>query len=635
VILARAVTTEEAALVAYAEAPESVHPRPQLTRARWVDLGGTWDFAHDDDGVGVDAGWPSGSDVFSAQIEVPYPPESPLSGVGDRSFHPVVWYRRTFSWPANGTERLLLHFGAVDYRATVWLNGVVVARHEGGHTPFSADVTPVLATDGEQVLVVRAEDRPGDVTQPRGKQDWQLEPHSVFYERTTGIWQPVWLEPVPAAHVTRLRWTPDIDRAVLGIGIECSDAAVGLTVRVELSLHGAPLASDTYVVTGNRLDRDVALNRAALTLERRRTMWAPEHPNLVDAVVTLLHGDTVVDQVRSYTALRSVRTSGGRFLLNGRPYYLRMVLEQGYWPQSHLAAPSGDALRREVELIKSLGFNGVRIHQKIEDPRFLHWCDRLGLVAWGEMPSAYEYSRQTVERLTREWLEVLDRDYSVPSIIAWVPLNESWGVPTLERDPAQREFVRALYHLTKALDPTRLTIGNDGWEHTLSDLFTIHDYSADPATLRERYGSHEAVERTLRQVQPYYRSVVLPGFERHDEPLMVTEFGGLTYAPGTEDFWNGYGTVAEPDELLKTYTEMVTALLDSPVIAGFCYTQLTDTRQERNGLVDEQRRPKVDVRRVRDATTRLPAAIPGDAIANVQLLSVDPATRSDAGHFDG
>lgn len=605
------------------EAP--LHPRPQLARRLWTDLGGAWGFAYDDADLGLDAGWQDLEEVYDRTITVPFPPESAASGIGDTGYHPVVWYRRAFDWAPRAGQRLLLHLGAVDYRATVWVNGHVVATHEGGHTPFRADITAALDQEGTQVLVVRAEDRPEDLAQPRGKQDWLERPHAIFYERTTGIWQPVWLEPVSTSYLESVQWTPDVERSalILRARVVRGDERP-LRVHVRLRMHGELLADDTYAVTGEELHRAVLLPGPALTLGAGDTLWSPEHPNLVDAELALLAGEEVLDEVHSYAGLRTVGTSGGRFVLNGRPYYLRMVLEQGYWPQSHLAAPDPDALRREVELIKELGFNGVRVHQKVEDPRFLYWCDRLGLIVWGEMANAFDFSRIAVDRLTREWLQVLERDYSCPSIVAWVPLNESWGVPHLESDPAQRHLVHALYHLTKALDPTRLTIGNDGWEHTVSDIFSIHDYSSDPSVLRERYGDAGAVERTLSQVQPYYKSVVLPGFSRYDEPLMVTEFGGLTHRRGDEEFWNGYGTVAEPKELLAKYDDLVSALLDSPVIAGFCYTQLTDTRQERNGLLDEDRVPKVDPADVRAVNRRTSAAIPGDAIAKLQMTEVEP-----------
>jgi beta-galactosidase/beta-glucuronidase len=619
--------------------PEDItdgYPRPQLTRPRWVDLGGDWGFAHDDAGRGLDERWMERADPYARTIRVPFPPESPASGIGDTAFHPVVWYRRTFSDARAGAgERLLLHCGAVDYRASVWVNGRLVAAHEGGQTPFSADITAALRDDGEQVVVIRAEDAPADLAQPRGKQDWEEEPHRIWYHRTTGIWQPVWLEPVPATRVARLRWTPDLDRGLLGLAATLvrEDAPVGaegeagggeghyLRLRVRLRLHGALLADDTYVVQGAEVQRDIALDPGAMRMSGEKVLWSPRYPNLVEATVTVLRGDGgggVVDEVGSYVGLRSVGVADGRFVLNGRPYYLRLALEQGYWPQSHLAAPGVDAMRREVELAKDLGFNGVRIHQKVEDPRFLYWCDKLGLLVWGEMANAYVFSATAAERLTREWLEVLDRDYNHPCIVAWVPLNESWGVPNLARDPAQRYFVQGLYYLTKALDPTRPAIGNDGWEHIVGDIFGVHDYAFEGKTLRERYGSPEAMERTLREVQPHYRSVTLPGYRRAGEPIMLTEFGGISLRPAEEEAWFGYATVTSRDAYLAKYRELLDAVLDSPAIAGFCYTQLTDTGQETNGLLTADRAPKLDPAALYAINRRSSAAIPGDVIWQIQ-----------------
>ena len=595
------------------------HPRPQLTRTRWIDLGGRWGFAYDDAGQGLDQCWQDRTDMYKRSIQVPFPPESPASGIGDTSFHPIVWYRRTFSMsPQDIGKEILLHCGAVDYRAHVWINGQLVATHEGGQTPFSANITSALRPEGDQVIVVRAEDLPLDLAQPRGKQDWQEKPHMIWYHRTTGIWQSIWLEPVASTHIKQVRWTPDLDHDLLGLHVTLQrQEEKSLHLRVQLSLHGRTLADDTYLIQGKETQRQIAFDRAAM-MNRDQLLWSPEHPNLVDTALTLLAGNEVVDKVHSYVGLRSVGIGNGHFLLNGFPYYLRLVLEQGYWPESHLAAPSAEALRQEVELVKALGFNGVRIHQKVEDPRFLYWCDQLGLLVWGEMANAYVFSSTAVERLTREWLEVLERDYSHPCIVTWVPLNESWGVPGLARDPAQRHCVQALYHLTKTLDPTRPAIDNDGWEHVVSDILSIHDYAFYGATLRERYGSLEAVKRTAREVQPGYHSVVLPGYQHTHEPIMLTEFGGISYRPGTSTAWFGYGTVTDPEAFLSKYRELVEAILASPAIAGFCYTQLTDTEQETNGLLTANRDPKIDMAAVRSITEGVSAAVPGDVIRQMQ-----------------
>jgi len=616
--------TSQAEEKSFMQAPATpLHPRPQLTRPEWIDLGGAWGFAYDDSNIGQDEGWQRQSDLYTRTIQVPFPPESPASGIGDTRFHPVVWYRRTFQKQLldNG-KRLLFHCGAIDYASQVWVNGQLVATHEGGNTPVSADITTALNDQAEQVIVIRAEDAPQDLAQPRGKQDWQEHPHIIWYHRTTGIWQPVWLEPVASTHITQVRWTPDVDHSMLGVHVQIQrHDTQPVQLRLKLTLHGTLLSDDTFLIVGTDLHRQITFD-AANMINGDVLLWSPQHPNLIDAQLTLLHEGEVIDAVQSYAGFRSVGIEGGRFLLNGRPYYLRLVLEQGYWPQSHLAAPDSASLRREVELTKQLGFNGVRIHQKVEDPRYLYWCDRLGLLVWGEMANAYVFSPTAVARLIAEWTRVIERDYSHPCIVTWVPLNESWGVPNVTRDPAQRSYLQTLYHLTKALDPTRPVIGNDGWEHIISDIHSIHDYSFDGQTLRDRYGSSEAAHHTLREVQPGHHFILLPGYQNTGEPLMLTEFGGISSRPDTQTEWFGYGTVADANAFLAKYKELVEAILDSPILAGFCYTQLTDTGQETNGLLTANREPKLPSEQVYHITTRPSTAIPGDSISDLQQTTL-------------
>jgi beta-galactosidase/beta-glucuronidase len=329
-----------------------VHPRPQMTRPRWTDLCGVWRFAYDDANVGIDKRWQDRDDAFDREIVVPFPPESRASGIGDPAYHRYVWYHRTFEVPASDRDgRVLLHFGAVDYRACVWVNGQLVATHEGGHTPFSADITHALV-EGEQTVVVRAEDDPHDLSQPRGKQDWEAQPHKIWYNRTTGIWQPVWLEPVPLTHIARLQWIPDLRNGTLSLQVRLNaEPSRPLRLHVCLMLRGEVLADEISTIATSEARREIVLDPGALTMKRERTLWSPRFPNLVDAVVELLDGDTVVDAVESYAGLRSCGFANGHFMLNGNPRYLRMVLGQNYWPESHLAAPDGYAIRRDVELI--------------------------------------------------------------------------------------------------------------------------------------------------------------------------------------------------------------------------------------------------------------------------------------------
>lgn len=624
----------------------AVHPRPQLTRDRWFDLSGEWQFSYDDSDVGLTRcwyqSWEESQGVAERAITVPFPPESSASGIGDTGYHRVLWYRRTFTPPHRPDERLLLHFGAVDYSAQVWVNGQLVAQHTGGHTPFHADITDALVGSAEQVVVVRAVDDPHDLEQPRGKQDWQERPHAIWYERTSGIWKSVWLEPAPAVRIEQLRWTPDVETAVLRLDVRLNQVAQQpLRLRLRLTHEDQELADSSVVVSQGRATISVRLPQADMTLERQRMLWSPETPNLFQAEIRLHaaedQADTAepIDLVHSYAAMRSIEASNNRILLNGRPYFLRLVLDQCFWTESHLAIPDPDASRREVELVRSLGFNGVRLHQKVADPSFLYWCDRLGLLVWAEMPAAYEYTTRTVNRITREWLEIQQRDYSHPCIIAWVPVNESWGVPNLASSASQRSFVTALYHLTKALDSTRLVVGNDGWEQVVTDVITVHDYTSRAEVLRQRYGSSASITETLHDVQPGYRTVLLPGMSRDGQPLMITEFGGISHDGDGGPSWHGYSVARTPDELLERYRALVDALLDAPAISGFCYTQFTDTLQEKNGLLTADRKPKADLATLRSITRRPSAAVPADEIGSFEYGDYPPTVMDTQISYGG
>jgi beta-galactosidase/beta-glucuronidase len=606
----------------------ALHPRPRLTRPRWMDLNGPWQFGYDDTDQGLDHRWQiAGQGSFDRTITVPFPPESTLSGIADTGFHPVVWYRRTFNAAPDAGGRLLLHFGAVDYRAQVWVNGELVAEHEGGHTPFSADITASLVAEGEQVVVVRAEDPPGDVTQPRGKQEWLEQPHSIWYHRTTGIWQAVWLEPVPATHIAELQFTPDIASASVKVEALFNRAS-GATLMLTLRASDAVLARQYVAAQGTALETVVVIPALRNGVYRDGLLWTPDKPNLISVTAQLVNDSgEEIDAVESYFGIRTTSIGNGRFLLNDRPVFVRSVLEQGYWPQSHLAAPSADALRDEVELIKSLGFNAVRIHQKVEDPRFLYWADHLGLMVWGEMANAFEFSAPAVDKFTREWLSAVRRDRSHPSIVTWTPLNESWGVPDIALSETQQHYASGLYHLTKALDPSRPVISNDGWEHTHSDIWGLHDYTQYPDQLKDRYGTAEAVEKTLTEMRPTRKRLLLDPTDRRGQPVMITEFGGLSYYPAEGKAWFGYATAQSEDEYLSMMKGLFDAIYASPDIAGFCYTQITDTLQETNGLLDENRRPKLPVEKLRDIIWQPSRAVPSEFLD----IARQKALRTSAG----
>ncbi|MGD9762709.1 MAG: glycoside hydrolase family 2 protein [Candidatus Binatia bacterium] len=576
------------------------YPRPQLQRTGWTSLNGEWDFAIDRSGE-----WHRPDQVeWSKTIVVPFAPETPASRVNDQSFFQACWYRRRFTAPLLApSQRLILHFGAVDYSATVWCNGHRCTDHTGGYTPFQIDLTDLITAGREHEIIVRARDDPHDLAKPRGKQDWLLEPHSIWYPRTSGIWQTVWYEIVHESHIGMVRWTPNLERWEIGLDAHIDGPARDdLRLQVRLHVGDMVLADDSYLVIEGEVSRRIALSDPGVDDYRNELLWGPQTPTLIDVDLELVgaHAE-VLDSAYSYTALRSIGIQGSTVVLNGRPQPLRLVLDQGYWPESGLTPPDDAALYRDVQLVKRMGFNGVRKHQKIEDPRYLYWADVLGLLVWEEMPSPYRFTKAAVERLTTEWIAAVNRDYSHPCIMAWVPFNESWGVPNLPDIPAERYFVEGLYCLTKTLDPTRPVVGNDGWESVATDIVGIHDYDEDPAGLARRYEGHEVIPHLFKRERPGGRLLSLDGVEHQGQPIMLTEFGGIAFSPDPQGTW-GHSRATSADQFAAQYRALVEIVRDLTLLAGFCYTQFADTYQETNGLLYADRTPKFAISDIESAT---------------------------------
>lgn len=572
--------------------PRPEYPQPQFQREQWLNLNGPWEFAFDDQNAGIRENWAEATRKFDKTILVPFCFESKKSGIGDTSFHPQVWYRRNFTVPAAWKDRrTLLHFGAVDYRAKVWVNGHAAGEHEGGNVPFAFDVTPLLKS-GANILTVRAEDPPTDRYIPRGKQYWEPKSKGIFYTRTTGIWQTVWIEAVGQSYIERVRITPNQDgMATFDARIAGDPGELTLVTRVGLDRKFFASAS-TSVSRDEQVFASIAV--------RNPKLWSPSSPTLYDVTFELRSGDRVVDRVQSYFGFRSINVEGGRVLLNGRPTYLKMVLDQGYWPDSTLTPPSDEAIQYDIRMTKEMGFNGARKHQKLEDPRYLYWADKMGLLVSSEMANAYLFDDAYVARFTREWTEAVERDYNHPSIIIWVPINESWGVPNL-RDPKQQNHLKALYTLTHSLDSTRLVIDNDGWEHSdMTDLFAIHDYARTGELLAGRY---KDLGKPGTGVPDNARAALAPGFAYNGSPVVLSEFGGIAYIPSghevPQEAWGYSGVEKSGEAALARLRSIYTAIAQIP-FAGFCYTQLTDVEQEINGLLTYDRKPKFNAETLRE-----------------------------------
>lgn len=580
------------------------YPRPQFVREAWENLNGTWQFEFDDLNVGTAQKWYDHESFFTKQIEVPFAYQTELSGIGDPSFHDCVWYRRTFqvndAWKG---KRVILHFGAVDYRAWVYVNGQLVGTHEGGHVPFHFDITDELTWDLEQVTV-RVEDPSSDETIPRGKQYWIEQPDSIWYTRTTGIWQTVWLEAVSATHIRKVKYHPNIDTGDVTVEFEVDGNITGKVLEFNISFKGELVAADQIALQSAYTKRSMNLfNHHIFRTPYHHTgwTWTPETPNLFDVTVQLKQDGTVLDHVQSYFGMRKVHTENGMVYLNNKPYYQKLVLDQGYWPEGLLTAPSDEALKQDIELAKEMGFNGCRKHQKVEDPRFLYWADVLGFIVWGECAASASFNEDAVARLTREWIEIIDRDYNHPSIIAWVPLNESWGIPMVRSSQQQQNHSLAMYHLLHSLDTTRLVISNDGWELTKSDICAVHNYNHGGQDEKEKYEYYKQSLATLDDIlqsQPAKRKIYANGFAHTGEPILLTEFGGIAYKIGSDAGW-GYTSVSNEKDFVQDYCRIIEAVYASRVIHGFCYTQLTDVEQEINGLLTYDRKPKCDLNEIK------------------------------------
>jgi beta-galactosidase/beta-glucuronidase len=574
------------------------YPRPQFVRSEWINLNGEWNFAFDDEGNGLKEKWYQNKFPNEKKIIVPFAYQAKKSGIGDPTFHDVVWYQREFNVPDNWSGKdIVLHFGAVDYRAWVYVNGEQVTFHEGGNTPFSANITHVLV-NGTNEVVVRVEDPSEDVTIPRGKQYWHEQSASIFYTRTTGIWQTVWLEPVEETRIDFIRWTPQIDQGDIVLETEVAGKVEdGLELEVTISFNGMVVVSETSKVLNPYLKKSFNIRNRFTdrsNIHDAGWYWTPESPNLFDVELKLTSKEQVLDHVDTYFGMRKVSIDNGVFKLNNKTYYQKLVLDQGYFPECLLTAPTDEDLKNDIVLAKEMGFNGARKHQKIEDPRYLYWADKLGFLVWGEMANCSEYSEEAARRISAEWAEAVKRDYNHPSVVVWVPLNESWGISRVAYEKQQQHHSLAMYYLTKSLDPTRPVLSNEGWEHTISDICGIHNYRS----AEEMVEAYKSVESAI-STTPADRLIYAEGFSYRGEPILITEYGGIAYEVDDTKGW-GYSAVKSSEDLVEEYRKQTEALLDSPIVQGFCYTQITDVEQEINGLLTYDRKPKCDLSKIRE-----------------------------------
>lgn len=587
------------------------YPRPQFVRDKWMNLNGEWEFAFDDENIGLIERWYESSKTLPERINVPFVYQTKLSGINTQENHEIVWYKKRFVIPANFDKKgIKLNFGAVDFEATVFLNGQIVGRHTGGHTSFSLDISHFVQIDAEeQVLTVRVFDPRFDERIPRGKQTWNETPHSIWYTNTTGIWQTVWLENMDTSFIEYVQYTTNIDEGSVKMTVDLAGRQENQWIEYEIMLKDNIVAVGKWQATSNYNEVTIQLSQQKVfrtAFHDSGWYWSPENPNLFDVSLILRNEFGVVDKVESYFGMRKIHTEKGMVYLNNKPYYQRLVLDQGYWPESLMTAPNDNAFMKDIELAKQMGFNGCRKHQKVEDPRFLYWADKLGFLVWGESPSAHYFSKESVDFVTNEWKEIIRRDYNHPSIITWVPFNESWGIGEVGRNKQQQHYTQALYHLLHALDTTRPVISNDGWELTKTDITAVHNYQHGQKNETKKFEQFKLAIHTKAAIlasQSADRAIYADGFNNEGEPILLTEFGGIGYKVGEQSGW-GYTTVTDEAEFLSEYERIVKEVFNSEVLFGFCYTQLYDVEQEINGLLAYDREPKCSLEKIREINTQ-------------------------------
>ncbi|MFA6961550.1 MAG: sugar-binding domain-containing protein [Opitutaceae bacterium] len=610
--------------------PRPEYPRPQFVRPDWLCLNGRWEFEIDAGDSGLERGLLTRP--LAQSIVVPFCPESKLSGIANTDFLNAVWYRRRALIPSawNG-RRVLLHFQAVDYDTTVWVNGIEVARHRGGFTPFSCDLADVdNAGPGDEIeIVVRARD-PHRGVQPRGKQSEIYHNRRCHYTRTTGIWQTVWLEPVADCSLRRPRLTPDVGRGVIVLEQSLSRVRSGLRVRARLT-DGDGAVSEATAPADCSFSTTLELPIAPA----RRRLWQPEDPHLYGVQIELLDKTgCVVDRAESYAGLRSVSIEGKAVLINGRRIFQRLVLDQGFYEDGLMTAPNDDALIKDIELAFAAGFNGTRLHQKIFEERFLYHCDRLGYLVWGEFadwgcnrhgPSGDNQHPDAT--FITQWIEAVERDYSHPAIIGWCPLNETWQALSDRIHPLD-DVTRGMFLATKAADRTRPVIDASGYSHRLleTDIYDSHDYEQDPV-LFARNQAGLAEERPFLNREPVTGKPISTPYV--GQPFFISEFGGIWWNPSVEpgnSSW-GYGKCpGSEEEFHERFTGLCAVLLDNPDMFGYCYTQLTDVFQEQNGIYRFDREPKFDLARIREAQQR-PAVFETDGSQPATTVNRIPETQ--------
>lgn len=566
-----------------------LHPTPQFARKSWMSLCGEWDFRFDQNNTGETEMFFRGFERENAII-VPFTYESKASGIGKEEACQSVWYQRRFSWKKNRAKHAHIIFEGADYLTKVWINGQYVGSNIGAYHAFSFDID--FAThDGENLIVVKCEDSYSP-TILRGKQRTTEKNHDCFYVQMTGIWKPVWLEYRSHTYLDSVRYSTDIKRKTLGIHFIVKNVTKEIQLQTEISLNGNVVVTSEEKIFCEEGDIAVCFMRRGV----KNCFWGL-NGGLYDIVLRIKHGEEIIDEVFSYFGMREISVRGNAVCLNNTILHQKLILYQGIWKDRLYSDPDDETIVKELTSIKNLGFNGIRVHEKIESERFLYFADRMGLLVWCEIPSAYENTPVMQENYIREMPVILKQKANHPCIITWVLFNESWGIGEIGVDKNIRRFADAMYYLAKSVDETRPVIVNDGWEHTLCDILTIHNYAQ---SAEELYTSCEDACRDPDSTQcAAKKRLFVKGYQYRGQPVIVSEFGGCAFDADTGNGW-GYGaSVHDSADFLKRMSDLYTALYKNRGLSGNCYTQFCDVQQEKNGLFTADGKLKADAVKIK------------------------------------
>ncbi len=579
------------------------YPRPQMVRDSFINLNGEWDFEFDDNNVGHKEKWFL-NHKFSKKINVPFAFESKLSGICDTNYHDHIWYKKVFNIDENLEKKCVLaNFLGVDYYSEIYINGFLVKTHYGASGSFSANLTPYL-NKGENVIVVYCYDPGKDISIPRGKQDWEKESHGIWYTRTSGIYKPVFIEIINEKHVNRFFISTKLKDYEIEITLENSfnKGKVNFEINNQRDVLNFEFNIEKDNQTYNfKLPNDFVNDR----------IWRPEWPFLYDLKIKVYdENNNLVDDIKSYFGIREIKTKDTRVYLNEHEIYQKLLLNQGYYPDGILTAPSVKDMEKDILMMKEMGFNGCRIHQKVEEPYFLYLCDKLGFYVWQEIGACYGYNSFNPRRITNEWIDIIKDNYNHPSIIAYTPFNESWGIEGVPYSKKIQAHVMSLYYLIKSLDDTRLVISNDGWEHCITDLLTCHNYShgnKDQTDLYKHFCETLKSRENILKYEGIGRFIINPGFKDCNEPILLTEFGGVAFKKDTDGKGKAWGYTVSNDskEFINDLKRIYKAIEESSCIRGICYTQFSDVEQEVNGLLTYDRKYKVDPKIIKEINDTL------------------------------